>query len=245
MERPPIVFESDALLVIDKPSGLLSVPGRGEDKQDCAITRVQTHAPSALVVHRLDMATSGLMVFAKGARMQRLLSQAFQDRQTHKQYRAAVLGSVQAASTIGSDEGDGTTSPNGIAAPDKWHTIDQPVIVDWPNRPRSKVCHDTGKPSLTRWRPAAQAFAPNGTLADWSPTAPQTFTCIDLQPVTGRSHQLRVHLAHIGHAIAGDALYGPPNNAALAPRLLLHATDLGLTCPLTGRALRWHSNAPF
>ena len=90
MERPPIVFESDALLVIDKPSGLLSVPGRGEDKQDCAITRVQTHAPSALVVHRLDMATSGLMVFAKGARMQRLLSQAFQDRQTHKQYRAQL-----------------------------------------------------------------------------------------------------------------------------------------------------------
>ena len=126
---PPIVFENRDLVVIDKPSGLLSVPGRGEDKQDCALTRIQTIIPSALVVHRLDMATSGLLVFAKGARMQRALSQAFQNRETTKYYRAAVIGQPALTSN-------------------DWQTIEAPLIVDWPNRPKSKVCFETGKVSM-------------------------------------------------------------------------------------------------
>jgi tRNA pseudouridine32 synthase/23S rRNA pseudouridine746 synthase len=187
---PPIVFENRDLVVIDKPSGLLSVPGRGEDKQDCALTRIQTIVPSALVVHRLDMATSGLLVFAKGARMQRALSQAFQNRETTKYYRAAVIGQPALTSN-------------------DWQTIEAPLIVDWPNRPKSKVCFETGKASTTNWRVSASPLAPQGSLADWRPDTECPMTAVDLHPITGRSHQLRVHLASVGFPIAGDALYGP------------------------------------
>ena len=223
---PLIVFENRDLVVIDKPSGLLSVPGRGEDKQDCALTRIQTIVPSALVVHRLDMATSGLLLFAKGARMQRALSQAFQNRETTKYYRAAVIGQPTFASN-------------------DWQTIEAPLIVDWPNRPKSKVCFDTGKASTTHWCVSATALAPQGSLADWRPGTESPMTAVDLHPITGRSHQLRVHLASVGFPIAGDALYGPTDNATRAPRLLLHATQLALTCPRTGERLEWDCPAPF
>ena len=181
---PPIVFENRDLVVIDKPSGLLSVPGRGEDKQDCALTRIQTIVPSALVVHRLDMATSGLLVFAKGARMQRVFSQAFQNRETTKYYRAAVIGQPALTSN-------------------DWQTIEAPLIVDWPNRPKSKVCFETGKASTTHWRVSASALATQGSWADWRPSTEWPMTAIDLHPITGRSHQLRVHLASVGFPIAG------------------------------------------
>lgn len=220
-----VVFENRDMIVINKPSGLLSVPGRGDDKQDCAITRVQAVAPSALVVHRLDMSTSGLLLFAKGARMQRLLSQAFQNRETNKQYRAVVLG-VPASKDHA------------------WQTINEPLIVDWPNRPKSKVCYETGKPSVTEWRVSDTPFKPRAELANWQ-VDNAALTALDLRPVTGRSHQLRVHLAHVGFPIAGDALYGPDDNAQRAPRLLLHASDLALTCPRTGEHMVWHAPSPF
>lgn len=223
---PLIVFENRDLVVIDKPSGLLSVPGRGEDKQDCALTRIQTIVPSALVVHRLDMATSGLLVFAKGARMQRALSQAFQNRETTKYYRAAVIGQPALTSN-------------------DWQTIEAPLIVDWPNRPKSKVCFETGKASTTHWRVSASALTPQGSLANWRPSTEWPMTAVDLHPITGRSHQLRVHLASVGFPIAGDALYGPTDNATRAPRLLLHATQLALTCPRTAERLEWDCPAPF
>jgi tRNA pseudouridine32 synthase/23S rRNA pseudouridine746 synthase len=223
---PLIVFENRDLVVIDKPSGLLSVPGRGEDKQDCALTRIQTIVPSALVVHRLDMATSGLLVFAKGARMQRALSQAFQNRETTKYYRAAVIGQPALTSN-------------------DWQTIEAPLIVDWPNRPKSKVCFETGKASTTNWRVSASPLTPQGSLADWRPGTEWPLTAVDLHPITGRSHQLRVHLASVGFPIAGDALYGPTDNATRTPRLLLHATQLALTCPRTAERLEWDCPAPF
>lgn len=208
--RPPRVTElrfhhqDDWLLVVDKPAGLLSVPGRGEDKQDCLVTRVQRHFPDALTVHRLDMATSGLIVFARGADMQRELSRLFQERAVDKRYQALVSGRPS------SDSGE----------------IDLPLICDWPNRPKQKVDHEVGKPSLTRY----QVLAVEG--GD---------TRLELEPYTGRSHQLRVHLAAIGHPIVGDALYG----GAAAERLMLHACRLGFAHPHTGIALNFDSPPPF
>ena len=207
-------------LVADKPAGLLCVPGRGADKADCLAARVAAHWPDALVVHRLDMATSGLVLFGRGAAAQRALSIAFAERRIDKQYEAVVGG------LVADDDGN----------------IDLPLAADWPNRPRQQVDVQHGKPSLTRWQ-VLQRDAGAGT------------TRLRLTPVTGRSHQLRVHLAAIGHAILGDALYAPPVLAAAAPRLLLHACGLGFARPdaAAGRApvepppgrLQFSSPPPF
>jgi tRNA pseudouridine32 synthase/23S rRNA pseudouridine746 synthase len=201
-----VLHVDDAIVVIDKPAGLLAVPGRGEFGRDNAASRVQQRCADALIVHRLDMATSGLLLFARGAQVHRDLSAAFAKRRVHKRYVAVVHGVVEA------DQGE-------IAAP---------LAADWPNRPRQIVDVLHGKPSLTRWRVLAR---------DASTTR------LELEPVTGRSHQLRVHLLSIGHPICGDPLYGalPP----ATPRLLLHACELGLTHPLTGAACRFVSEAPF
>ena len=207
-----IVHADEQVVVADKPAGLLCVPGRGEGKQDCLAARVQALYPDTLVVHRLDMATSGLCVFARGAQVQRELSMAFAARQVGKRYVAVVHGEPAAA-------GDG------------WRTIDLPLRVDWPNRPR-QVIHLAGKPSLTRWR--VQGAGP----------LPAT-TRVELEPVTGRSHQLRVHLLAIGHPIVGDGLYAPDEVARAAPRLLLHAAELQMRHPGTGTVMRWTSPVPF
>lgn len=210
-----LLHADDAMLVFDKPAGLLAVPGRGEDKQDCLSTRAQAAWPDALVVHRLDMATSGLVVMARGIEAQRALSRSFERRQVHKRYVAVVAG----------------TLPN--PQPDNgWNTIDLPLLVDWLNRPRSIVHPELGKPSLTRWR-----------LGD-GPT-PAGGTRLDLEPVTGRSHQLRVHLQAIGHPILGDPLYATPAQQALVPRLLLHALTLEIPHPVTGEPLRFAAPCPF
>jgi tRNA pseudouridine32 synthase/23S rRNA pseudouridine746 synthase len=201
-----------ALLVADKPAGLLSVPGRGVDKQDCLSARLQALHPEALVVHRLDMATSGLFLMARGPAMQQALSRAFEQRQVHKRYEAVVAGE--------------------LSANDAWQVIELPVGADWPNRPRQQVDAVNGRPATTRW----QALGP-GPL-------PGT-TRLLLEPVTGRTHQLRVHLQAIGHPIVGDALYAPPAIAEAAPRLLLHATELALPHPATGEPSRWTSPSPF
>jgi tRNA pseudouridine32 synthase/23S rRNA pseudouridine746 synthase len=215
-----VVLHADgALLVLVKPSGLLAVPGRGEDKQDCLSRRAQAQWPDALVVHRLDMSTSGLVVMARGMEAQRALSRAFELRQVRKRYQAVVAGRL--------------VNPQ----PDNgWNTIDLPLVVDWINRPRSKVCLETGKPSLTRWRLAEpQSPAEHTGIA----------TRVELEPVTGRTHQLRVHLQALGHPIAGDALYANLAQQALATRLLLHADTLELPHPATGQMLRFHSPCPF
>jgi tRNA pseudouridine32 synthase/23S rRNA pseudouridine746 synthase len=206
-------YADDSLLVFDKPSGLLAVPGRGTDKQDCLAARVQARYPDALIVHRLDMATSGLMVMARGAAVQRALSQAFAAREVHKRYIAVVAGRLDA--------------PEG-----GWGTIDLPIIVDWPNRPLRIIDPQLGKPSVTRWRVLEQDAA-------------GPCTRVELEPVTGRSHQLRVHLRALGHPIVGDALYAPPEVQAMAGRLLLHACSLGFVHPLTREALAFESPAPF
>jgi tRNA pseudouridine32 synthase/23S rRNA pseudouridine746 synthase len=206
------LYADDALLVFDKPAGLLCVPGRGEDKQDCLITRVQSQWADALTVHRLDMATSGLVVIARGAAAQRRLSEAFEQRQTDKRYTAVVHGDVLAS----------TGTHSGV--------IEAPLIVDWPNRPRSKVCPLSGKPSTTHWQ-----------VLDVGPSGERTR--LSLQPITGRTHQLRVHLLHIGHPIVGDALYAP--DPTHSPRLLLHAQSLSLPHPVSGQTLCFESPCPF
>lgn len=207
--QPVFVHEDGHCLLVEKPAGLLCVPGRGEDKQDCLAARVQALHADALVVHRLDMATSGLWLMARGVAMQRLLSKAFADREVDKHYVAVVAGAL---------EGSGE--------------IDLPLAADWPNRPRRVVDRVNGKPSLTRWR----ALGPGPALGT---------TRVELHPVTGRSHQLRVHLQALGHPILGDALYAPAPVAGAAPRLLLHASELRLAHPATAEPVSWHSPAPF
>jgi tRNA pseudouridine32 synthase/23S rRNA pseudouridine746 synthase len=198
----------DACIVVDKPSGLLSVPGRGAQHQDCAVARVQASFADALTVHRLDMATSGLMVLARGAQAQRTLSIAFERRQVHKRYEALVHGH------LASDQGE----------------VALPLLADWPNRPRQKVDLEHGKPSLTRY-----------VVVHREPGR----TRVQLEPVTGRAHQLRVHLLALGHPIIGDALYSSDQGDGSAGRMLLHATQLRFPHPRDGTALQVDSPAPF
>lgn len=210
-----VLHADGALLVLVKPSGLLAVPGRGEDKQDCLSRRAQAQWPDALVVHRLDMGTSGLWLAALGPAMQRAFSIAFAQRQVDKRYEAVVSGLVAPPDT-----------------PDGWGLIDLPLAADWPNRPRQVVDRLGGKPSQTRWR-VLYADARTGTSR------------LELAPLTGRSHQIRVHLQALGHPILGDALYAAPPVQAQAPRLLLHASALAFTHPVTGEAVTVASSPPF
>lgn len=204
----PQLHLDDALLVVDKPAGLPSVPGRAPGLLDCMASRVQALVPDALVVHRLDMATSGLLVFARHKAVQRALSHAFAQREVSKGYVAVVAGE------LAHDRGE----------------IDLPLIADWPNRPLQKVDREAGKPSLTQYRVLSRH---NG------------HTRVALSPLTGRSHQLRVHLQALGHPILGDTLYAPPEVVALSPRLLLHASALAFRHPVTGEAMRFESPVPF
>jgi tRNA pseudouridine32 synthase/23S rRNA pseudouridine746 synthase len=200
-----LIYQDDALLIVNKPAGLLAVPGRGADKQDCLSARLLAHFPDSLVVHRLDMATSGLIVFARGMAMQRRLSQMFREREVSKRYVAVVSGKLE-------------QEANEIALP---------LICDWPNRPKQMVDHTQGKPSLTRYR----LQGPDGLNSR-----------VELEPVTGRTHQLRLHMAAIDHPILGDALYG---DVSSAPRLLLHAKSLSFKHPVSGEPLNFSSSSPF
>ena len=214
-----LLHADEALLVLDKPSGLLSVPGRGAENADCLSTRVQALYPEARVVHRLDMDTSGLLVMARSAETQRQLSLDFALRRVDKRYEALVAGLPYA----------GPASPNG------WQSVRLPLIVDWPNRPRSKVCFRHGKPSLTQWRRLDDHELPSGVVA----------SRLALWPHTGRSHQLRVHMQALGHPILGDRLYAPQTLQEAAPRLLLHACRLALPHPVSGQWLVFDSPSPF
>ena len=211
-----LVYADDSLLVADKPPGLLAVPGRGEDKQDCLSSRVQAQHPEALVVHRLDMATSGLMLLARSREVQRSMSIAFAAREVHKRYEAVVQGRLDMPALAESG----------------WAMIDLPIALDWPARPLRVIDTLLGKPSTTRWRVLA-----------YDPVTDTTRLL--LEPVTGRSHQLRVHMQALGHPILGDALYAPVEVQAAAPRLLLHARELRLTHPVTGAAMHLLAETPF
>jgi len=203
----PVIFADTSLVVVDKPAGLLSVPGRGLERADCLVSRLQRDYPDALTVHRLDMSTSGLLVLARGDEMHRRLSKLFRDRAVDKRYVAIVTGLVEP------DSGE----------------INLPLIVDWPNRPRQMVDHKIGKPSLTRFRVLERDLQSNTSR-------------VELEPWTGRSHQLRVHMASLGHAILGDELYGDESSA---PRLLLHALTLAFPHPLTGETVSFRADAKF
>jgi tRNA pseudouridine32 synthase/23S rRNA pseudouridine746 synthase len=196
------------IIAIDKLAGLLSVPGRGPEKSDCATARVQVDYPEALVIHRLDMATSGLLLMARTKEAQRTLSGHFAKGQVQKTYSAHVWGQP--------------APPSGL--------IDLPLITDWPNRPRQKIDFETGKASQTRYETMSKT---------------NTGARIKLSPLTGRSHQLRVHMATIGHAILGDQLYADQAARAAAPRLLLHAEALSIPHPRTGKPLKLKAPVPF
>jgi tRNA pseudouridine32 synthase/23S rRNA pseudouridine746 synthase len=203
-----VLYADGHLIAVDKPSGLLSVPGRGEQKADCALSRAQAIYPDALTVHRLDMATSGLLLLARGKEIQRALSGLFERGEISKRYIADVWGAPSPASG----------------------EISLPLITDWPRRPLQKVDHVIGKPSVTRFE-TLQAGSASARLI--------------LTPLTGRSHQLRVHLAEIGHPILGDEFYAPADALAAAPRLALHAAALSFVHPATGAPLQLGSPCPF
>lgn len=205
-----ILYEDKYLLILNKPSGLLSVPGRGEDKQDCLISRVQTEYPDALIVHRLDMSTSGLMVLAHGKEIERLLSILFQQRKVDKKYLAVV---------------DGEVTP-------KSGQVNLPLITDWPNRPKQKVCFPSGKSSQTYYSVLSYDKQNDSSR-------------LELVPLTGRTHQLRVHMQSIHHAILGDELYANKEVINKSSRLLLHASYLCFMHPVTGEVISIVSEADF
>ena len=233
-----LAYRDESLIVAIKPAGLLAVPGRGADKQDCLSSRVQAEFPDALIVHRLDMATSGLLVFARGAAVQRRFSQMFREREVQKHYIAVVSGRLEpeniyraSSLTLPKRETECSPLPPGEGCEWGWGTINLPLISDWPNRPRQKLDFEFGKPSLTRYR-----LLKHDMNTDCSR--------IELEPVTGRTHQLRVHLAAIGHPILGDRLYGGAASGS-AERMLLHASKLRFVHPLSGKPLTLISEPPW
>ena len=203
-----ILHHDSQIMVVNKPSGLLSVPGKGEHLSDCVISRVQKIFPDALLVHRLDLETSGIMLFAMTRHAQRHLGLQFEKRQIKKNYIARVWGHIE----------------------EKTGEIDLPLIVDWPNRPRQKICHETGKSAFTKWRVLRRD---------------NISTRVRLTPTTGRSHQLRVHMLSTGHVILGDKLYSDGDALNASERLLLHAESIKLRHPEGGKAVVFKSACPF
>ncbi len=202
-----ILHHDSALLIVNKPAGLLSVPGKDPGKEDCLIDRLRRVFPEVLLVHRLDCDTSGVMVFALNKAAQGNLGQQFEKRQTKKVYLARLWGLLEP----------------------KEGTVDLPLCVDWPNRPRQHVNHEQGKPAITDWRVQRH----DGKT-----------TRVRLMPLTGRSHQLRVHMLSLGHPILGDPIYAT-GEALDYPRMMLHAESLRLRHPETGKSLTYSAPVPF
>jgi tRNA pseudouridine32 synthase / 23S rRNA pseudouridine746 synthase len=192
-----ILYLDEHLIIVNKPSGLLSVPGRGIEKSDCLLSRVQLEYPSADIVHRLDMPTSGIILFALNSDSQKALSKLFEQKKIHKQYIAKVYGELECCRGI----------------------INLPLIADWPNRPKQKVDFMDGKPSKTNYELISIDGYGN--------------SLVKLLPITGRSHQLRVHMAALGNPIIGDTLYGNDESSEASPRLLLHAEKISFIHPVT------------
>lgn len=206
-EQVEILYQDKHLLLVNKPTHLLSVPGRLPQNKDCMITRVQVDFPTATIVHRLDQDTSGIMLVPLCHEVHADITRQFMRREIHKTYTAVVWGDV---------------TENG--------SVDLPIVFDWDNRPRQKICHSTGKPSLTYY----EVLERNGTS-----------TRLLLKPVTGRSHQLRIHCREMGHPILGDELYAHAEAMAASSRLLLHSTTLSFTHPITGKAMEWRCEPAF
>jgi len=211
-----IIYQDDDIVVLNKASGILSVPGRLPEHQDCLQNRVQRVLPTATIVHRLDMATSGLMIMALNKPAHVVISRQFEQRKTQKSYLARVFGTVE--QTQGS--------------------VDLPLICDWPNRPKQKVDHENGKQSLTHYRVISHSKIEKTTNDEIS-------TLLELTPVTGRSHQLRVHMLALGHPILGDRLYAHSQALTMSSRLQLHALKLSLFHPSTEEAISFNAPCPF
>ncbi|MGH1424219.1 MAG: pseudouridine synthase [Pseudooceanicola sp.] len=202
-----IIHEDHEIILVNKPAGLLSVPGKGAHLADCLLSRLKTAFPSTLLVHRLDRDTSGIMVFALTPHAQRHLGLQFEHRRTRKTYVARLWGEMA----------------------DKTGTVDLPLCVDWPNRPRQHVDHENGRPAQTDWRVMR---ARDGE------------TRVRLMPKTGRSHQLRVHMLALGHPILGDPFYAT-GHARDHPRMMLHSEELRLLHPDGGKGHTFRAKAPF
>lgn len=198
------------MLLVNKPSGLLSVPGKHPANRDCLITRLQDTFPQARIVHRLDMDTSGIMVVALTVQCHRLLNRLFAERKTSKHYQAVVFG------VVAQQQGQ----------------IDLPLLCDWPNRPKQKVDYTHGKPALTHFEVLSTDPEHNSSR-------------LLLKPITGRSHQLRVHLQAIGHPVLGCDFYAHDTALKMAQRLLLHATTLSFIHPVSGKKINGYSPCPF
>lgn len=203
-----VLHEDHEIVVVNKPAGLLSVPGRGAHLADCLLSRLLTGFPTALLVHRLDRDTSGVMVFGLTPHAQRSLSMQFEKRVTKKTYVARVEGHLEP----------------------RTGTVDLPLIVDWENRPRQMVCHERGKPAVTNWRVLKQG---------------NEGSRVRLTPKTGRSHQLRVHMLALGHAILGDPLYAQGAARDDHERMMLHSEELRINHPESGRGMSFRAKAPF
>ncbi len=207
-EEVKILYRDPHLLLVRKPDLLLSVPGRNPLNKDCVISRLQVEFPSASMVHRLDLDTSGIMVIPLDKATHASISRQFQQRRVEKSYHAVVYGKVE------QDEGE----------------IDLPIAADWANRPRQVICAERGKSALTRYKVLERQADRTRLL---------------LKPVTGRSHQLRIHLREIGHPILGCDMYAHPEALGMAPRLMLHATTLAFEHPISGQWLRGHCPPDF
>jgi tRNA pseudouridine32 synthase / 23S rRNA pseudouridine746 synthase len=203
-----IIYQDDDILVLDKPSGLLSVPGKAREHRDCLQLRAQRVFPGATIVHRLDMATSGLLLMAMNKDSHRHISRQFELRQTSKTYQARVFGQVN----------------------EEQGSVDLPLICDWPNRPKQMVDFERGKKALTHWKVLSKN---------------KDCSLLELNPITGRSHQLRVHMLSMGHPILGDRLYAHPKALAMASRLQLHACKLSINHPKSEQILTFSSPLPF
>lgn len=202
-----IIYQDEYLLAVNKPAGLLSVPGLGDDNQDSVATRMQAADPQIKVVHRLDCLTSGVMLLAVGIKMQRELSRQFHDRKINKQYLAVVRGVF--------------SETQGV--------IDIPMRGDPDDRPRQIVDYEQGKASITQWQVIS---------------AEEERTRLLLKPITGRTHQLRIHCHASGHIIVGDTLYGEEIEKQEA-RMLLHAHSIELFHPATGAAMSLSARCDF
>ena len=209
-EEPGILYQDEHLLLVNKPHLLLSIPGRHPLNKDCLITRLQREWPSASIVHRLDLDTSGIMVIPLKKEVHSHISRQFQQREVEKSYTAVLYGLVE------SDRGE----------------IDFPICCDWVNRPLQKVDYENGKQALTRYEVVSRDLEKHQTR-------------VIFRPVTGRSHQLRIHSREIGHPILGCDMYAHDKALAMADRLLLHATTLGFTHPVTGEWLQGESPPAF
>ncbi len=203
-----VLYEDADLVAVVKQSGLLSVPGRSAELADCIEARARTRYGEVMIVHRLDQATSGVMVLARNLPVQRGLSRQFELRQVEKIYIARVWGE------IAQDQG----------------AVDAPLIRDWPNRPRQMIDYVQGREAVTAWRVLNRE---------------EKATRVELNPKTGRTHQLRVHMLSLGHPILGDQLYahGPARDAA--SRLQLHAQSISFSHPTSGRKLTFEEPCPF